>query len=308
LSVACRQAINALVLTAFALAGSLSPAAGQSLAPRAYWPVPEGTKLLSVGVAYQHGAVVVDPSLPIEDAEASLTSLQVGYLEVFSFFGRTASLGVVIPRIKGTVKGLVSGAAERRDLKGSGDASLTLGLNFLGAPAMSPQEFQAFRKAPEPVLGLSLEVRLPVGQYNSEYLVNLGGNRWAVKPELGYIHPIGDGYVLEANLGSWIYGENEDFVGEPRKQDPLFSIEVHLVRRQRRHFWTSLDLTFYHGGRTQVSGDANDDRLSNVRGGATIVFPLKKGHALRLAGSTSLLTASGGRYNSYLLAYSRAWR
>jgi hypothetical protein len=300
--------MNAAAFTVLLLVGSWSPAAGQSLAPRAYWPAPEGTKVLSFGVAYQHGAVVVDPSLPIEDAEASLTSLQAGYLEVFSLFGRTASFGVVVPRIKGSVKGLVEGAAERRDLKGSGDATLTLGLNILGAPAMGPEEFQAFRKAPTPVLGLSLEVRLPVGQYNPDFLVNLGGNRWAVKPELGYIHPMGDGYVLEANLGTWIYGENEDFLGEPRRQDPLFSIEVHLVRRQRSHFWTSLDLTFYHGGRTQVSGNSNDDRLSNVRGGATVAFPLKNGHALRVAGSTSLRTASGGRYNSYLVAYSKAWR
>ena len=57
-----------------------------------------------------------------------------------------------------------------------------------------------------------------------------------------------------------------------------------------------------------MSNDPDDNRLSNVRGGATIAFPFKKGHALRVAGSTSLRTAAGGRYNSYLVAYSKAWR
>jgi len=290
------------------LLGHLSPALGQSLAPRAYWPGPEGTKVLSFGVGYQRGEVVVDPSLPVEDGEAALTTLQVGYLEVFSLWGRSASLGVVIPYLEGTFKGVVEGSPERRDLEGVGDVSLTLGLNLLGAPAMSPEEFLVFRETPKPVLGLSLEFRLPVGQYDPERLINLGANRWALKPQIGYIQPLGSGYVLEANLGGWIYGKNDDFVGEPRMQDPLFSIEVHLVRLERRTYWASLDLTFFHGGRSEVSGDSKDDRLSNMRGGVTIAFPLKKGHLLRFAGSTSLTTDSGGRYDSFLLAYAKTWR
>jgi hypothetical protein len=297
-----------LSLAPLVLACSLSPALGQSLAPRAYWPAPVGTKVLSIGVGYQQGAIVVDPSLPIENGEAAVTSFQVGFLGIFSLAGRTASLGIVMPRIDGRFKAIVEGVPERRNIEGLGDVSVTLGVNFLGAPAMTPDEFQLFRQAPNKIFGLSLEVRLPVGQYDPERLVNLGSNRWAVKPELGYIQPLGNGYVFEANLGSWIYGENEDFVGESRVQDPLFSIEVHLVRRQKGPFWTSLDFTFYHGGRTEISGDRKDDRLSNVRGGATVAFPLKKGHAIRFAGSTSLTTASGGSYDSYLLSYAKAWR
>jgi len=281
---------------------------GQDLSPRAYWPAPVGTKLLSFGVAYQRGGVITDPSLPIEDGTAALTALQVGYVQVVSLGGRTASVGVVIPRLEGTFKGVVDGTPARRDLQGLGDISMTLGFNLLGAPAMTPQEFQVFRQAPESILGLSIELRLPTGQYDPEQVVNLGGNRWAVKSEIGYIYAMGDGYLFEASLGGWIHGKNDDFVGEPRAQDPLFSLELHLVRRQKGPFWTSIDVTLYHGGRTEVSGDRRDDRLSNARLGATVVFPFEGSHALRLAGSTSVKTTSGGSYDSFLIAYSKAWR
>ncbi len=305
---AARVWVRRLNLTLLLLIGSLSPAFGQKLSPRAYWPAPVGTKVLSLGVAYQRGEVVTDPALAIEGAEATLTALQVGYVQIVSLGGRTASLAVVIPRLEGTFRGIVDEAPARLDLEGAGDVSLILGYNFLGAPAMTPKEFQTFRQAPKRVLGLSFELRLPTGQYDPARIVNLGGNRWAIKPEIGYLIPMRRGYVLEMALGAWIYGDNDEFLGETRSQDPLFALAIHLVRRQKGPFWTSLDLNFYTGGRSLIAGERNDDRLRNSRLGATIVFPFKKGHALRFAGSTSIKTDAGGSYNSFLIAYLKAWR
>jgi hypothetical protein len=303
-----REVCRWLLLAPLLVIGVVSPVFGQKLAPRAYWPAPEGTKVLSLGISYQHGDVLVDPSLPVVDLDARIVGLQGGYLEVFSLMGRTASLGLVVPFLDASFEGVVEGDPARRDVQGAGDVTITLGLNLLGAPSMTIEEFQTFRRNPRPILGLSIELQLPTGKYESEKYINLGGNRWAINPEIAYLYPMGHGYVLEMVAGGWFYGDNNDFVGTIRQQDPLFAMEFHLVRRQRGPFWTSLDATFYTGARTEVEGESQDDRQRNIRGGITIAFPLKRGHLLRFAGSTSLKTAAGGKYNSYLLAYAKAWR
>ena len=42
-----------------------SAAAAQELTPRAYWPAPNGTNVVSLGYQYTTGDVVTDPTLPI---------------------------------------------------------------------------------------------------------------------------------------------------------------------------------------------------------------------------------------------------
>jgi len=284
------------------------PSMAQDLSPRAYWPAPAGTKVVSFGYAYQDGEVLTDPSLPIEGATAKSHGLQIGYLQVFGLAGRTANVSVEVPRADATFRASIEGEIAQRKLAGLADISLRFAVNLRGAPTMTPQEFQAFRQAPKPVLGLSLEIQPPVGQYDEDRLVNLGTNRWAIKPEFGYLRQIRPGYIAEFALGASFYTDNDQFLGETRKQDPVVTGEFHLVRRVRPGFWASLDLNFFTGGRTTVGGQTNDDRLSNSRIGLTVAFPFERAQAIRFAASTSLTTRTGGDFNSTLLAYVKAWR
>jgi len=306
----CRSELRLvfLILLMILLPDLSPPAVAQDLSPRAYWPAPTGTKVVSFGYAFQTGDIVTDPSLPIEGSEAELHGLQVGYLQVFGLAGRTANVSLEVPRADATFQGTIDGELAKRDLDGLADISLRFAINLRGAPVMTPQQFQAFRQAPKPVLGLSLEIQPPTGQYDPDRLVNLGTNRWAFKPELGYLHPIRPGYIAEFVLGAWLYTDNDEFQGEIRKQAPLINFQFHLVRRVRPGFWAALDLNYFFGGRTTVGGETMDDRLRNSRIGATIVFPFSHAQAVRLAASTSLTTESGGDYDSYLVSYLKAWR
>jgi len=287
-----------------ALVAAATPA--QELAPRAYWPAPRGTKLVSVGYGYSTGNIVTDASLPI-DIEAETNSLSLGYLQFFSLAGRTASWNIEVPSVATSLEAIVNGRRVARSVSGFADLRLRLAVNIIGAPSMTAPEFQAFRKNPRGVLGASLRIQTPTGDYNPNRVANIGTSRWAAKPELGYIQPLGNRWILEAALGVWLYGDNDDFLGRRLEQDPLYSGEIHLIHQLRAGLWASLDLNAYSGGRTTVESIGQTRKLENSRIGATFAFPFKRHHALKLAFSTGLTIDSGGDYDSVLVGYSYAW-
>ncbi len=174
-------------LLASAVFGILAvPTFAQELSPRAYWPAPKGTQLFFVGYAYSWGDVVTDPSLPVVGVESGINTGVLGYVRTLSLWGRTSNILVEVPYVWGTTKGTLEGQPARRDVSGLGDVAVTLSANLLGAPSMSPAEFQELRRNPRQILGASLKLVAPTGDYEKDKLINVGTNRWAVKAELGY--------------------------------------------------------------------------------------------------------------------------
>jgi hypothetical protein len=162
-------------------------------------------------------------------------------------------------------------------------------------------------RGPRTIVGASLLVQLPTGEYESDKLINLGTNRWAVKPAVGVIWPLRPTWLLEAEVGAWFFSDNDDFLGRTREQDPILSTEIHLVKRIQPGFWASLDANFYVGGRTVVDGTRRADLQRNSRVGVTLVFPVKGRHALRGSFSSGVATESGGDFNMFNLSYLYAW-
>ena len=64
-------------------------------------------------------------------------------------------------------------------------------------------------------MGVSVTVAPPLGQYDSTKLINLGTNRWSVRPELGVSREIGQ-WVVEAMAGVWVFTDNTDFSADAR--------------------------------------------------------------------------------------------
>ena len=52
------------------------------------------------------------------------------------------------------------------------------------------------------VLGASLKVISPTGQYDPTKLINWGINRWAFKPEFGYSQRFGKKWILDGYAGA----------------------------------------------------------------------------------------------------------
>lgn len=184
-----RKYVRYLILTLL-LVSTVSMVKAQELSPRAYWPAPKGTMVGVLGYSYSWGDVLMDPSLPITGVDSRIHVGFAAYLQTLSVFGRTANFLIEIPYIIGNSKGALAGVPRTRDISGIADIGVTLSANLLGAPSMTPKEFQELRANPHPILGASVKVLIPTGFYETDKLINVGANRWAVKPELGYMIPL----------------------------------------------------------------------------------------------------------------------
>jgi hypothetical protein len=290
-----------------AFAGLCHTASAQELVPRAYWPAPDGTNVFALAYQNSSGDIVTDPSLPVVGVESDIDFLQLSYQRTFSLAGRTATVQLSLPYSRGDTEGSVEDVFQQRHVAGVADTRVRLAVNLTGAPSMDVAGFQALRQEPKPIVGASILFQGPTGTYEADKVLNIGTNRWAVKPAIGAILPIRPTWLFEFEIGGWFFSDNDDFLGQTREQEPILSTEFHLVKRIRPGFWASLDANFYVGGRTRI-GDVESDNLQrNSRVGATIVFPIRRGHALRFSFSTGAVTESGGDFNMYSLSYIRVW-
>lgn len=297
------------LLTALLVFGLPGPAAiAQDLSPRAYWPAPDGTNVLVVAYQHSSGDIVFDPSLPITGVDSRNDIAQFAFQRFFGIFGRSGSLQFALPFADGKTEGYVDDIYRSRKVSGMGDMTARFAINLKGAPSMDPQAFVALLRNPETIVGASLTVQVPTGVYNDARLINIGSNRWAAKPALGMIVPVAASWLLELEVGAWIFGKNEDFVGTVRRQDPIASAQAHLIKVITPAVWVSLDATYYEGGRTSTDRISNADLQRNSRAGVAALFPVKGRHALRLSYSTGLAVSAGGDFDQYSLSYVYAWR
>ena len=299
----CSRLLIALVL----LTCLASPAISQELLPRAYWPSPQGTDLLVVAYQKNTGDIIADSSLPVTGVESDIDFLQLSYQRTFSAWDRTATMQFSLPYSRGTTEGFLEDEFLDRNISGLGDVRARLSINLLGAPAMDMAGFRALRENPTTIVGASLLIQAPTGEYESDKAINIGTNRWSAKPAVGVIWPLRPTWLLEFELGAWFYGDNRDFLGETRSQEPIVSTEFHLVKRFRPGFWLSLDANFYVGGKTQIDDLEPINLQRNSRVGITGVFPIKPGHALRGSFSAGAITETGGDFEIFSLAYIHTW-
>jgi hypothetical protein len=301
----CIEFPTAVVIAMFGLWASSSVA--QELTPRAYWPAPKGTNLLVVGYQHSSGDIVTDATLPVIGVDSQINYAQLTYQRTLNLFDRSANLQVSLPYTWGDTKGTYEDEPVRRDLSATSDMRFLLSVNLRGAPSMDKAGFQALRKKPKTIIGASVLVQAPTGGYDENKLLNTGTNRWSVQPALGVIWPIRPTWLLEFDLGVWFFGDNDDFLGTTREQDPIYSGQMHVVKRFKPGFWASLDMTYYRGGQTQIEGNVRADLQRNSRVGATLVFPIIPGHAIRAGYSTGVTTSSGGDFDNYILNYFYLW-
>jgi hypothetical protein len=277
----------------------------QELEPGAYWPIPVGLNIATVVNSLNWGDLAFDPSAPIDEASATINTTAFSFTRAIGLAGRSTNLGVVLPVVGGHLEGLYLGEPAEVGRFGLGDPRVRFAINLYGAPAMVPKAFASYRQ--RTLVGVSISVVPPLGQYDSTRLINLGTNRWSFKPELGFSRASGK-WVFEGMAGVWLFTDNTDFVGgRTREQDPVVATQAHLTYRFTPQRWLAADANFFTGGRTTIGGKENLDLQRNSRIGATFSSAISRRQSIRLSVSRGAYTTIGADFTSIAVGYNFAW-
>ena len=203
------------------------------------------------------------PGADSVDFDATLAL--AGYALTFPLFERSAMAALLVPM------GRISGDATRNGVtlfkesaSGFGDPMLEFNINLIGPKAQMGLP-DALRYEPGFSLDLLADLALPIGDYDNDQQLNIGQNRWYGRLGMPVIYQIGPWVpgrrtTLELLPAVWLFGDNDDFVGERMETDPLFQLDAHLSRDFTEHAWGSLDLSWYTGGKATIAGIEGEKR------------------------------------------------
>lgn len=295
----------ACVLAALLAIGTAVPSTAQEMEPRSYSNAPVGMNFLAFGLGYLAGDVATDPAVAFENAQLDAWMPAAGYARVIDVWGKSGRFEMATPY--GCTEGAVDyrGSHHERDVCGFGDPSVKLSVNLLGAPAMNLRELAGWRQ--DTIVGIGLRIGMPLGQYDPDKLLNIGSNRWSIKPEIGISKAVGR-FTFELIGGVAFYTRNDDyFGGREREQDPIHSVQAHAIYAFRSGAWIALDLTGYRGGRTTLDGVRGDDMQRNSRIGLTYALPLDRRNSLKISLATGTTTRIGGDFDSVGILWQHRW-
>lgn len=291
--------------TVLAATVSLPEVLAQDLEPRAFSPAPVGLNILAVGYAYSFGNVLLDPAIPITGGEAKLHTVVGAYVRRIDVFGMSGAIDAIGQwAARGKWKGLVEGVPDSTTRTGLGDLAVRLSVNFVGAPALKLPEFAKYEHGT--IVGASLQVVAPIGQYDTERLINLGSNRWTFKPRVGVSQPIGR-WIVEGHGTAWFFTPNPNALGARTSQAPLWALDAHLARLFGNGIWASVDIGYIIGGRTTRNGLPSTAKQKSARLGATLAIPLARRHSIKLGYFTGLYTQLGSDFDNLVVGYQYRW-
>lgn len=268
-----------IVKLLFILGGMLTTEAQAQTPARFYWKSLSGASAVPLIVNSISGNTnPFDPSHFVSaGADFDAVLAQAGYARTFTLFDRSAMAAVLVPmgRVSGDVN--VAGMVAGQSVSGFGDPMVELNLNVLGPRAQKSLP-DALRYAPGLSVDLLADVAVPIGEYNDKQSLNIGQNRWYGRVGLPVVWQIGEWVpgrrtTLELLPAVWLFGTNDNYVGQTLKTDPLFQLDAHLTRDFTDRLWGSLDASWYSGGKTTIN-HVPGDSLNNLGVGATLGYTI----------------------------------
>ncbi|MGR8952782.1 MAG: transporter [Gammaproteobacteria bacterium] len=289
------------------------PAFATDIEPRAYSNIPVGVNFLLAGYSYTKGNVSFAPSVPIENAKMEIHASTLAYVRSLDLWGRSGKVDIIIPQAWLSGQADFLGQPRPRQTSGFADPMFRLYVNLFGAPALSVKEFADYRQ--DTIIGASLAVIPPGGRYESEKIVNIGTNRWTVKPEIGISKAWGP-WTAEFAAGVFVFTDNDDqFVpvspsqgmNVQLQQTPLYNFQGHLIYSFGKGVWGAIDANYYTGGRTTVADKVTDSLQQNWRVGGTLSFSVNRQNSIKIFGNTVVHARTGSFFDTIGIAWQYRW-
>lgn len=297
-----RKGVVPVIITALFIVTQVH--AGE-IEPRAYANTPVGINFLLMGYAYSDGGLSTEGSSPIKDAQLTMHTAILAYARSLDVWGKSAKLDLILPYSHLSGSAMTLGKLRERNVSGLNDPRFRLSANFYGAPALSVQEFATYQQ--NLIIGGSIQVSVPIGQYDEEKLVNLGNNRWFIKPDIGISKAWGP-LTLELSAGATFFSKNTDyFGGKSLEQDPVYSAQAHFTYNLGRHVWAAVSYVYDYGGQTTLDGVKNDDAQRNSRLGVTLALPVNRNNSIKLFASIGIESSIGTDFDMVGIMWQYRW-
>jgi len=296
--------IAALTALLFVLAPGAVVSA-QDMEPRAYSNAPVGMNFLITGYGFAEGGVAFDPSVPLTNAHVRANGAFLAYARAIGIGGMSGKVDVVLPYAWVSGHADFQGLPRERTVSGLGDPRFRVSVDFYGAPPLTLEQFADYEQ--DLIIGASLQVTAPLGQYDADKLLNVGTNRWSVRPEFGASKALGP-LLLELAANATFFTDNDNFFGgKHREEEPIYSLQGHLIYRFRPGIWVALDGTYYAGGRTTTDGVKGNDLQQNSRVGLTVALPVNRHNSVKLSASTGVSTRTGSDFDAVGIFLQHRW-
>jgi hypothetical protein len=239
-----------LVIYVFLLSPGALSASGDG--PRVHGPAPVGANILVFHASSLNDANrSFDPSLVTPNLKFDTSIGIIQYARAMELGGRFVTLTGMLRGGKSTRKS--DKPDQNAESSGLADPTVAASINLVGIPPLSVEEFRVFQ--PGSVVNLFLAATLPLGEYDSSNLVNLGSNRWAFRVGLPMMYPFewipGKLTTLELVPNLNFFTENPD---KQLKQDALLTLEGYVTQNVTSKFWVSLGFLYTRGGKTRIKG------------------------------------------------------
>lgn len=297
-----------LLLACLAVAVLVVPrqASAQFTGAHNYDNTPVGTNQIELSYAYARSDVSIDSGLVIANATLNLNE---GNLEYSHYFGLAKRLvwvtaGVPIAGLSGSVPGTqIHGSTN-----GVGDSYYQLSALLKGGPALRVEEFDNYK--PVTIVGVSLTVSAPTGEYQPDKVLNLGSDRWSFNPEIALSSPFGreQKWQLDTYANCEFYTANTSYQGkEILRQQPLPGIEGDISYSFSENFWASLDTRYSFRGATTVNGVEQNDSQQNFIIGGEANVAMNAQHALVFQFAKALAHHNGPTYTGFAVRYDFVW-
>jgi hypothetical protein len=296
---------NLAAIVLFLLATLPAGLNAQDLEPRAYTNLPVGQNFLGVGYAHSEGEINPSPSVPLKDLELELNGVVGAYVRSLDLWGKAGKVSAQWGRLCMKGSGEFRGEFVSGDRCGTMDPAIALSYLFYGAPALTLSEFRKTKVGR--VIGVSLKVDMPLGDYNNENLINTGSNRWTFKPEIGISNRWGN-WSIENAFAARFFTDNDNFFGGTTlEQDPLYQLQTHVIYQLPKGRWMSINGNYFWGGRTSKNEVKGDDVQENSRIGLTLAWPLTAQHSLKFYTNRGLVTNIGNDSDTYGVLWQFRW-
>ncbi len=279
----------------------------QDLEPRILSSIPTGTNVALLSYGYSRGDILLDQSAPVEDLDAKLNNIVGGYVKTFSLFKKLTKFDVIVPYSFAKFNALVTQRDTTVTRNGFGDPLFRVSMILIGSPALNPKEFVKHEQK-KFKLGMFFRLKVPLGNYDSSKLINLGSNRWAFKTGVAGSYTFNKKLVFEAHFVSWFYTNNNNFFGgNTSSQDPVYGVQLHSGYVFKPGIWVAGSIGKSFGGQTAINEVEQDVKIENSRFGLTFAYKVARQHSLKAVYTNGFVTRSGTDFNTVLLAYQFIW-